>query len=161
MAEPQVISTLRRKRDEIERAIGAYEKKIEAARRDLAAVNATLRIFELNGEPLEFPAHMEVHRLFKRGEMTAIAKSALVKEGPLDTRELALRVIQAKGLDDGDKVLRQTITFRLVQALRLQAKRKTISCSGKRGGVILWCLNASGRMSHGTAPQLVVSRTEN
>ena len=140
MADPQVITTLRRKRDEIERAIGAYERKVEAARRDLSAVNATLRIFELNGDPLEFPAHMEVHRLFKRGEMTAIAKAALAKEGPLDTRELALRVIHAKGLDEDDKVLRQTITFRLVQALRLQAKRRTLAQRGKRKGVSIWSI---------------------
>lgn len=138
MTEPQVLSTLRRKQSEIEGAIAAYEKRIEQARRDLAAVNATLRIFEVNGEALEFPAYMDVHRLFKRGEMTAIARAALAKEGPLDTRELALRVIQVKGLDECDKVLRQTITFRLVQALRLQAKRGTVIYPSKRKGIAVW-----------------------
>lgn len=51
MADPQIVTTLRRKRDEIESAISAYEAKIEDAKRELSAVNATLRIFELNGEP--------------------------------------------------------------------------------------------------------------
>jgi hypothetical protein len=105
-----------------------------------AAVNATLRIFEVNGEALEFPAYIDVHRLFNCGEMTAIAKSALAKEGPLDTRELALQVIQAKSFDDGDKVLRQTITFRLVQALRLQAIRNRVISLPKRKGVTVWHL---------------------
>jgi hypothetical protein len=41
--------TLTRKRDEIEATIKAYEKKIAAARRDLANVNATLRLFKLDG----------------------------------------------------------------------------------------------------------------
>jgi hypothetical protein len=142
MAEPQVISTLRRKRDEIEGAIAAYEKKIEAANRDLSAVNATLRIFELTGEPQQFPAYVDLGRLWKRGEIVAVCRAALEKEGPLDTRELALRVIQAKGLDEGDKVLRQTVAFRIVQALGIAAKRGTIENAGKRRGVRLWAFYA-------------------
>jgi hypothetical protein len=39
---------------------------------------------------------------------------ALAKEGPLDTRQLALRVIGAKGLSDTDKVLAQTVALRVV-----------------------------------------------
>lgn len=35
-----------------------------------------------------------------------------------DTRELAERVIHAKGLDEDDKVLRQSVTFRIVQTQR-------------------------------------------
>jgi TATA-box binding protein (TBP) (component of TFIID and TFIIIB) len=58
MADPQVLSTLRRKRDEIENAIAAYRAKIKDAERDLSAVAATLRLFELNGEPQQFPGIM-------------------------------------------------------------------------------------------------------
>jgi hypothetical protein len=54
MADPQIVSTLTRKRDEIEATINAYEKKIAAARRDLASANATLRLFKLDGEASEF-----------------------------------------------------------------------------------------------------------
>lgn len=35
-------------------AIAAYEKKMEEAKRDLMAVSATLRLFELNGERNNF-----------------------------------------------------------------------------------------------------------
>jgi hypothetical protein len=38
MAEPHILSTLRRKRDDIQAAIESYEAKIEAANNDLAAV---------------------------------------------------------------------------------------------------------------------------
>ncbi|MFG1301447.1 hypothetical protein V5F49_16775 [Xanthobacter sp. V3C-3] len=137
-ADPQVLTTLRRKRSEVEGFIAKLEKQIDTAKRDLSAINATIRIFEVNGEPREFPAYVEIHRLFKRGEMTAICKAALAQEGALDTRELALRVIRAKGLDEGDKALRQTIALRIVQALRLQAKRMAISAIRKRNGVQLW-----------------------
>ena len=138
MAEPQVLSTLRRKRADVEGYIAKLERQIEDAKRDLSAINATIRIFEVNGEPREFPAYVEIHRLFKRGEMTGICKAALAQEGPLDTRELALRVIRAKGLDEGDKALRQTIALRIVQALRLLERRGGILGAGKRGGVRLW-----------------------
>ncbi len=69
------------------------------------------------------------------GEVVTICKAAMAQEGPLDTRELALRVIQAKGMDEADSVLKTSLAFRTVQALRLQAKRGRV----KRWG--------SGRMS--------------
>jgi hypothetical protein len=71
MAGPQVLSTLRRKRDDIEAAIATYESKLEEARRDLAAVAATIRLVELNGEARQFPAYADIGRLWKRGEMVA------------------------------------------------------------------------------------------
>jgi hypothetical protein len=45
-----------------------------------------------------------------------------------------LRVIRAKGLDEADKVLRTSITYRIVQAMRLQAKRGKIESPDKRKG---------------------------
>ncbi len=141
MADPQVVSTLRRKRDEIESAISAYRAKIEDAERDLSAVATTLRLFELNGEPQQFPAYADIGRLWKRGEIVTVCRDVLAKEGPLDTRELALCVIRTKGLDEGDGVLRKTVAYRIVQALSIAAKRKRIASVGKRGGVRLWASN--------------------
>jgi len=138
MADPQILSTLRRKRDDIEAAIASYEKKVEEAKRDLSAVAATIRLFELNGEPQQFPAYADIGRLWKRGEIVTVCRDALAKEGPLDTRELALRVIKAKGLDDGDGVLRKTVAFRIVQALSIAAKRGKMGSAGKRNGVRVW-----------------------
>lgn len=137
MADPQIVNTLRRKRDEIERAIAAYEKKIEQARRDLAGVNATLVLFERDADP-ESRAYLDTLRLFKRGEIATICKDALAKEGPLTTRELALRVARAKGFDETDAVLRKSLCLRIVQALTLQWKRGKIASSEKRAGVRLW-----------------------
>jgi hypothetical protein len=138
MADPQVLSTLRRKRDDIENVIAAYRAKIKDAERDLCAVTATLRLFELNGEPRQFPAYADIGRLWKRGEIVMVCREALAKEGPLDTRELALRVVNAKGLNAGDKVLRQTVAFRIVQALSIAAKRGKLGSGGKRNGVRVW-----------------------
>lgn len=143
MADPQIVTALRRKRDEMEAAIRAYEKKTEALRRDLAHVNATLRMFELNGEHEVFPVHMDLTRLFKRGEVWRICQEALAgAPDGLDTRELGLAVIRAKGMDDGDAVLRKAINYRIVQAMRMQEKRGRAADGGKRKGARIWVVGA-------------------
>ncbi|XSG83517.1 MAG: hypothetical protein ACPW61_07010 [Methyloligella sp. ZOD6] len=136
--DPNIIRTLERKREQIEQAIALYEKKIEAAKVDLAHVNATLRMFEAPEGRSQYPVYMDTLRLFKRGEIVRICKEALAEEGPLDTRELALRVMRAKGLDEGDTVLRTSITFRIVQAMRLQWKRGKVESPTKTNGVRVW-----------------------
>ncbi len=139
MKEPQIVHTLRAKRDEIERTIDAYEKRIAATRRDLAHVNATLQLFQRNGEPQEFPLPMSITRLFKRGEVFAYCKAALgdAPDG-LDTRELALAAIRAKGLDETDPVLRNAVAFNIISTLSMRAKRGQVVKGPKRKGVIVW-----------------------
>jgi hypothetical protein len=98
MAEPQIVNTLRSKRDELERIIGSYEKAVEAARRDLAHVNATLRLFERDGVPNAYPSKMSIIRVSRRGEIFLICKIALAQStAGMDTRELAMVVFRAKG----------------------------------------------------------------
>jgi hypothetical protein len=139
VVDPQIVVTLQRKRSEIEAVIAAYEKKIEEARSDLSHVNATLAMFEAPEGRTQFPVYMDTLRLFKRGEISTICKGAL-KDGPLDTRELALAVIKAKGMDAKDAVLRKSIAYRIVQAMTMQAKRRKLTMLPKRKGVRMWRL---------------------
>src|SRR5579863_2823977 len=125
MADPQITNTLRNKRDEIERTIAAYEAKLKAAHVDLAHVNATLHLFEVSGDDRpQFPLPMSIARMFKRSEIFGYCQTALqgAPEG-LDTRELALAVIRAKGLDEGDGVLRNAIGASVTRTLGMRAKR--------------------------------------
>ena len=137
MSDPNVLRTLRRKRDEIEQTIVTYQKRIDEARRDLAHVNATIQLFESNTPPGNVKVYQDVNRLFKRGEIVNLCKQAMAEKGPMDTRELSHHVMRAKGFKD-DNELRKAIAFRIVQALRLQRKRGRIDSSGKRNGVRLW-----------------------
>lgn len=140
MAESQTLVVLRNKRDEIERAIANYEKQVAKAKRDLAHVNATIRMFESPEERTQFPVYVDTLRLFKRGEIVSICKRALA-DGPKTTRELAVYVVREKGMDETDTVLRQSIAFRIVQALRLQWKRGKIDSPEKIKGVRVWALS--------------------
>lgn len=58
MAEIRTVTTLKYKRDDITRAIAAYEKKLNQARADLAHVNAAIRIFELGDAEGTFAANL-------------------------------------------------------------------------------------------------------
>lgn len=118
--------------------IAEYERKIREAQHDLVHVVASLRLFELTGDPSEFPPYIDLNRLLRRGETTKLCLAALAAEGPLDTRELAQRIMCAKGLNPTDKVLGQAIALRIVQTLRL--KRGKVDGKERRKGVSLWKL---------------------
>lgn len=139
MGEPITVLALRRKRDEISGVIAEYEQKIKDAQADLSHVVASLRLFELTGDPSEFPAYIDLNRLLRRGETTRLCIESLEREGPLDTRELAQRIMAVKGLNETDKVLGQSIALRIVQTLRLKARKNgKLDGSQRRKGVTLW-----------------------
>lgn len=137
MSELNVVRTLRRKRDEIADTIAAYEKRLEAARRDPAHVNATLHLYE-NDDPNASRSYHDINRLFRRGEIVTICKAALAEHDPLSTRELSHHVVAAKGFNEADNELRKAIAFRIVQALSIAAKRGKVADVGKRKGVRVW-----------------------
>ena len=86
----------------------------------------------------QFAACFAMGRYCKRGEIVGMCKAALASEGALNTRELALRVIRAKGLDEADKVLRKTVAYRVVQALTIAERRGKVRGCGKAKGVRIW-----------------------
>jgi hypothetical protein len=139
MGEPHILTTLRRKREEIQAAIVAYEARLDAARIDLAAVNKSLRLFDPNGRD-QTAAYFELGRLWKHGEVIAVCRQALDREGPLDTSQLAARVAAAKGLDDQDAVMLQALTARVARALSNAKKRGIVRDVGKREAARIWQL---------------------
>lgn len=140
MTEPQVINTLRTKADNFAGYIGKLESDLAQARADLSHINATIRLFEAPESGAQFPMHQNLDRLFKRREIAQLCAVALA-DGPKNTRELALAVIEAKGFDAGDRHLRTSVAYRIVQALRMQEKRRgPIQRAGKVSNVVVWSL---------------------
>ena len=142
MAESTTVTALRTKRDELERIIGSYEKSISAARRDLAHVNATLELLGRDGASNIYPSRLSIVRMFERGEIFCLCNNAALAAAPegLDTRELALAVIRAKGLDERDSVLRRAINYRIIQVMLRQEMRGRITGAGKRKGLRVWAI---------------------
>jgi hypothetical protein len=100
-----------KKRDEIRATIRMHEKKIAQAVSDLAHVTAVMQLFEASG-----------------------------RAGLSQTKELALELIKAKGLDQRDGSSLKIIGHRLIHSLRMQEKRKGVARDGKRHGVSVWRL---------------------
>ena len=98
-----------------------------------------------SGEPGAVEPYVETHRLFARGELMTLCKQALAS-GPKTTKELALHVMAAKGLDTGDKVLAHAMAMRLIHALRQQWRRGLISGEGKVKGARVWAMGSVGRI---------------
>jgi hypothetical protein len=145
MAEIRTVTTLETKRTEIRNAIAVYERRLAQARADLAHVTACIRLFDLEDvTPCRIPPYADVHRLFRHRELGRLCAEALHKNGPQDTRELALYAMTAKGLDTGDAALAKAVAGRVIHALRMQHKRGKIADGGKRNGVRVWALPAAG-----------------
>jgi hypothetical protein len=142
MTEIRTVTTLRSKRAEIISSIAQYEKRLAQARADLSHVNACIALFEVSGEPGALTPYVDTHRLFARGELMASCKGALAM-GPKTTKELALHVMAAKGLDTGDKVLAHAMALRLIHALRQQWRRGALTSEAKVKGARIWALRAT------------------
>ncbi len=139
MADSRTAETLRRKRDEIARSIDDYQARLAQARADLAHIDAAIAIFETGDGTKPMRPYVDIYRLFKRGEMAAICRDAL-QHGPRNTRELALAVMAAKGLETGDKVLAKAVAYRLIHVLRLQARGGKIVGIGRQKAARVWRL---------------------
>jgi len=136
MAEPLIIQTLTQKRAEILGQIKAYETQIAHAKHDLAHVNATIELF---AAPERRRARYIVsHGFFKKGEIADICVQHLGVDGELTTRELAERVMIERGLEVSDTALRNSVVFKVVQALRHARHRRLVRLVEKRKGMCVW-----------------------
>jgi hypothetical protein len=136
MGEPLVIQILKDKRAEILGRIQAYEAQIAAAKHDLAHVNATILLFT---EPEKRRArYMVSHGFFRKGEIADICARHLDADGEMTTRELAERVMVERKLDSSDATLRNSVVFKVVQALRHAKRRKLVRMVEKRKGMCVW-----------------------
>ena len=136
MADPLVVQTLRDMRAEILGTISAYEAQIARAKHDLAHVNATIRLFT---EPEKQRARYLVsHGFFKKGEIADICVRHLEADGEMTTRELAERVMAERELDITDTTLRNSVVFKVVQALRHAKRRRLVRMIDKRKGMCVW-----------------------
>jgi hypothetical protein len=136
MADPLVVQSLREMRAEILGRIATYEAQIAQAKHDLAHLNATLRLFT---EPDKQRARYLVsHGFFKKGEIADIRVRHLDVHGEMTTRELAERVMAARKLDITDATLRNSVIFKVVQALRHAKRRRLVRMVEKRKGMCVW-----------------------
>lgn len=131
-----MIQTLTQKRAETLGRIKAYEAQIAQAKHDLPHVNATI---ELYATPERQRArYMVSHGFFKKGEIADICVRHLDIDGEMTARELAERVMAERHLEISDTALRNSVVFKVVQALPHAKRRKLVRMVEKRKGMCLW-----------------------
>jgi hypothetical protein len=136
MSEPFVIQSLKEKRAEIHGRIAAYQAQIAQAKHDLAHINASIRLF--TDPDHQRARYMVSHGFFKKGEIADICVRHLDVDGALTTRELAERVMCERKPDASDTTLRNSVVFKVVQALRHAQRRKLVRMMEKRKGMCVW-----------------------
>ncbi len=117
MAETHVISALKRKRAMIAGELAQSERRCEAMRLHLVALDHSLRLFGYDGDPADIRPVQRRRRLFRRGELQRAILGILRVNGPVTDAELVERVFAMKGWDASNVDLRRTITER-VKAVR-------------------------------------------
>ncbi|WP_120633663.1 hypothetical protein [Ruegeria sp. EL01] len=136
MSKPLIVHTLTEKRAEILGQIKAYEAQIAHAKHDLAHVNATIELFA--APERQRARYIVSHGFFKKGEIADICTRHLGVDVELTTRELAERVMAERNLDISDTALRNSVVFKVVQALRHAKRRKLVRMIEKKKGMCVW-----------------------
>lgn len=143
MNDPLVIQTLTAKRAEILGQIKAYEAQIAHAKHDLAHLNATMELFA--APERQRARHLVSHGFFKKGEIADICARHLAVDREMTTRELAERVMVERDLEVSDTALRNSVVFKVVQALRHAKRRKLVRMVEKRKGMCVWTRSRTNR----------------
>ena len=94
----QIALTLRRKRDEIAATIVGYEAKIDAARRDLAALDQAARLFDLEAGRDETVISWDLDRLTKSEEILDPPREARERQGALAADQLNPPIARTRDL---------------------------------------------------------------
>ena len=148
MAEPHVVTALVRKRAELLGLIERREREAEALRLQLAHLDATLLLFKPDADPAAVRPKRPAQRTgyFRRGTLARACLSLLRRaDGPLCTRELALRVLAERGVAAPDRALVRTVTKSVSKALR-GLPRDTVGREPGPGQTVLW---RTGRVTGG------------
>jgi hypothetical protein len=142
MVESHVVSALIAKRAEIAGLIDHHHLALRNLLIDLDNLDATLRMFKPDID-LEIirPKPLPPRNAAFQGEVTrAILDKLRRMQRPMTTRELALAVLEARGLDNADAALLRTIVKRVNAALRHHRNRGLLSSERGQDNHMLWAI---------------------
>ena len=96
----------------------------------------TIRLFtEPEKQRARYPGQP---RLLQEGRDRRHLRAPAPREEELTTRELAERVMCERELDVADVTLRNSVVFKVVQALRHAKRRRLVRMVEKRKGMCVW-----------------------
>jgi hypothetical protein len=140
MAELHVIGALRDKRAELAGTLRQLEQQLVQQRANLAHVDATMRLFDPEIRPKDIQPKQTRARnaWFRPGECLRLIYDELRETTqPVTTREIAERVMQAKGIPAADHDRRERIQKTLLASLN---RAKETIARVEIAGVVRWRL---------------------
>ncbi len=101
-------------------------------------------LFQLeSGKPLEFASGVGVRKLFGRWQVWEICREALqAAPDGLNTRTLAIRCLEARGLDPENAVLRRAMITDAIDVLRKRQRRYMVTRAADQERSAVWRLAA-------------------
>src|ERR1700738_4161120 len=135
MADLHVISALREKRALIAGLIEKLERKLEQHRADLTHIDGVLRLFQPDRDPGDIKpkrTYARRTRYFARNELSRLCMDALraADGAAMTTEAIAGRIVEAKGFDAADAVMRKAVGEQALAMLRSFRKQGTIEQIG-------------------------------
>ena len=136
-----VLSGLLRKRQEIAPEIETLEGRLHGLVIDIDAVDLTIRLFSpgLDVETIRVRPTPRLHGV-RPGDTSKLVLSLLRENGPMSQRQIALKVMEHRGLSVADRVLYGVMRNRVGASLRGLFKRGTLAQPDGSGGSVLWAL---------------------
>jgi hypothetical protein len=134
MAEPHVISALRKKRAELAGEVVTVQLRLGKLRDDLDAIDRTLRVFDPRQHPEKIRpvVKRKGDRMFGYGECTrAILNALRDAPGPMSAEQVAERVALDCQIATEAPDVAATMRWRVKAALTKLGKRGIVSGEGK------------------------------
>ncbi len=142
MENEHVLSGLIRKRQEVAAELDAAQSRVRRLVLEIDAVDATIRLFDPSSEIglVRVRPAPRRHMAF-RGESSRLILSMLRDAGEaLTTREIARRIMEARGLNTADRAMAETMHLRVGSSLRGMRERGTLASSQGKGASVRWWL---------------------
>ena len=143
MEQEHVIHGLLRKRQEIATALDAAQGQVRQLIQDIDAVDATLRLFQPDIDVGIVRVRPTPRRhAAMRGESSRLILDMLREAGePMATRDIVLRVMEARGINAANRPMAETMRMRVASSLRGMRDRGTLTSTEGQGSGVRWGLN--------------------
>jgi hypothetical protein len=131
-----VISGLKEKRSAVAGRIVDLRKDVERLQADLVALDAVLRIYDVEPSELATKGRMPVRSAyFGRYEITRRCRDLMREKGTVKAEDISIQAMRDKGLDPENRKLRRYFTRRILVSLHDLRKAGVVLKFGHgRGG---------------------------
>lgn len=133
------ISGLLTKRADLYNEAERIRDRLGEIRNGIGAIDRTLSLFGYEGDPDTVMRRERQNRIFGRGELArAIADILRTADGPLSKRDIARRIIEARGEDADDMKYLASMAERVKRAMQTMREAGKVQCVADAEGNAGW-----------------------